>query len=115
MTDLPEGNWTGTFLGDLARESNSYKLHAVQKYNDFVKSVAQEVASLGSDARLTTGVGAFVVGQKYDCSDGNLPDVLLYLKETVCACASLGFVGTAGSTIAESVELMSKNRMCSGV
>ncbi|BFG31350.1 hypothetical protein CerSpe_176250 [Prunus speciosa] len=47
-----------------------------------------------------------------DCPPG-LPDVLLYIEQTVCSCASLGFVGTAGSTIADIIESMRKFGACS--
>jgi hypothetical protein len=54
-----------------------------------------------------------VPGSQKSCALGSyLPDVLLYIEESVCSCASLGFVGTAGSTIAESIELMRKNNVC---
>jgi hypothetical protein len=49
---------------------------------------------------------------KMDCPHQILPDTLLYIEESVCSCASFGFVGTAGSTIAESIELMRKSAAC---
>ncbi|CAN1748294.1 O-fucosyltransferase 30 [Linum perenne] len=47
------------------------------------------------------------------CPHQKLPDILLDIEESVCSCASLGFVGTAGSTIAESIQLMRKSDVCS--
>ncbi|GAB2292182.1 hypothetical protein Dimus_026433 [Dionaea muscipula] len=114
MTDLPVGNWSGTYLGDLAGDAGSFKLHVMREADDYVTSIAREVASLGLNTRSTTAARGTSYDQKYDCSKGYLPDILLYLEETVCACASLGFVGTPGSTIAESIELMRKNSVCSG-
>lgn len=49
---------------------------------------------------------------KMDCPHQRLLDTLLYIEESVCSCASFGFVGTAGSTIAESIELMRKSAAC---
>ena len=46
------------------------------------------------------------------CRPSRSLDVLLYLEETVCSCAPLGFVGTSGSTIGESIELMRKFGVC---
>ena len=50
--------------------------------------------------------------KKKACNQVLLPDILLYIEESVCSCASLGFVGTAGSTIAENIELMRKKNTC---
>jgi hypothetical protein len=36
-----------------------------------------------------------------DCGPVQLPENLLYVEQSVCSCASLGFVGTARSTIAQ--------------
>ncbi|KAH7835848.1 hypothetical protein Vadar_030459 [Vaccinium darrowii] len=52
-------------------------------------------------------------GMKKHCHPPLLPDILLYIEDTVCSCAKLCFVGTAGSTIAESTELMRKYGVCS--
>ncbi|KAK9095252.1 hypothetical protein Scep_026721 [Stephania cephalantha] len=97
MTDLPEANWTGTYLGKLARDSDAYRLYNLQEEDEKVVQTARKLvpASL----------------QK-NCSPGTSPDILLYIEEAVCSCASLGFVGTAGSTIAKSIEQMRKNGVC---
>ena len=49
--------------------------------------------------------------KKY-CLNQRLPDILLYVEQTVCSCATLGFVGTAGSTISENIELLRKYGLC---
>ncbi|KAL9260523.1 O-fucosyltransferase 30-like protein [Drosera capensis] len=108
MTDLPPSNWSGTYLWDLARDVNSFKLHLMSEDVNFVMTTAKKVASFGFDMRPKTAAG----DHNYYCSNGQLPDILLYLEETVCACSSLGFVGTVGSTIAESIELMRRNAIC---
>ncbi|GMH22779.1 hypothetical protein Nepgr_024622 [Nepenthes gracilis] len=116
MTDLPKSNWTGTYLGDLASDTNSFKLHVIRKEDDFVRHTAEKIAT--SSLGMRSGSVRFSSGQanttKWHCPNQFLPDILLYVEETVCSCASLGFVGTAGSTIAESIELMRKNAICSG-
>ncbi|XP_034214980.1 O-fucosyltransferase 30 isoform X2 [Prunus dulcis] len=89
MTDLPKNNWTGSYLGKLVRDSrHGLKFGTVPKEHD--------------------GTGQI----EKDCPPG-LPDVLLYIEQTVCSCASLGFVGTAGSTIADIIESMRKFGACS--
>ncbi|KAI8001584.1 O-fucosyltransferase 30 [Camellia lanceoleosa] len=50
---------------------------------------------------------------KKNCRPPYLPDMLLYIEEAVCNCTSLGFVGTTGSTIAESIQLMRTHGVCS--
>lgn len=113
MTDLPEGNWTGSYLGDLSRDSNQFKLHFLREEDELVIETARKVVAAGHGLRFgfvpdSLGMG----GLKKHCPSERLPDVLLYIEEAVCSCASLGFVGTAGSTIAESVELMRKFGTC---
>lgn len=114
MTDLPEGNWTGSYLGQLARDSHHFKLHFLREEDELVIETAKKVMAAGHGLRFgfvleDVGMG----GLKKHCPSEVLPDVLLYIEESVCSCASLGFVGTAGSTIAESVELMRKSGTCS--
>ncbi|GER34752.1 O-fucosyltransferase family protein [Striga asiatica] len=104
MTDLPRVNWTGSYLGDLAKDHDVFKLFVLRVEDELVVQTAKKLLNSGS----------------YDGGDGerlcnafSLPDMLLYLEETICSCASLGFIGTSGSTIAESIEIMRKNRICS--
>ncbi|MFS7997058.1 putative GDP-fucose protein O-fucosyltransferase [Helianthus anomalus] len=111
MTDLPRSNWSGTYLGDLANDPDSFKLFSLSENDNLIKETAKQVVdeghSLKFGASLNTGV-------KKDCRKGQiLPDILLHVEETVCSCASLGFVGTAGSTIADSIEMMRKKQICS--
>ncbi|KAK1435920.1 hypothetical protein QVD17_01693 [Tagetes erecta] len=111
MTDLPMSNWSGTYLGDLANDSDSFKLFVLSENDDFIKKTAQKVI----DEAHSMKFGAFFNnGIEKDCHRGQvLPDILLHVEETVCSCASLGFVGTAGSTIADSIEMMRKKQICS--
>ncbi|KAL0542092.1 hypothetical protein IC582_022181 [Cucumis melo] len=114
MTDLPESNWTGSYLGDLDSDSNHFKLFFLKEHDELVLRASKKVMAVGHGLRWTSN--AFGPGRirnmKKECAPERLPDVLLYIEETVCSCASLGFVGTAGSTIAESIELMRKYGVC---
>ncbi|KAG7955417.1 hypothetical protein I3843_11G070900 [Carya illinoinensis] len=114
MTDLPEGNWTVNYLGELARDSHNFKLHLLREEDELVIETAKKVMAAGHGLRFGFVPEDFGIGGlKKHCPSEILPDVLLYIEESVCSCASLGFVGTAGSTIAESVELMRKSGTCS--
>ncbi|KAL2894517.1 O-fucosyltransferase 30 [Bienertia sinuspersici] len=99
MTDLPRSNWSSCYLGELANKTSSFKLHVLSDGEELVKRTAAKV-------------GAAYDGSKDSHCPHQLPNVLLFVEETVCSCASLGFVGTAGSTIAENIELMRKNNVC---
>ncbi|XP_057510465.1 O-fucosyltransferase 30 [Actinidia eriantha] len=113
MTDLPEGNWTGSYLGDLARDSGAFKLHVLRENDNLVTRTAKKLAASGNGKKFSYHPER-IVGTKRHCHPPLLPDMLLYIEESVCSCASLGFVGTGGSTIAESIELMRKYGVCSG-
>ncbi|GKV38013.1 hypothetical protein SLEP1_g45971 [Rubroshorea leprosula] len=115
MTDLPKGNWTGSYLGDLARDSDNYKLYFLQKQDVLVIETAKKLAAASHSMKsgsVPSNLGALPKVEK-QCFPHQLPDALLYIEETVCSCASLGFVGTAGSTIAESIEAMRRFGVCS--
>lgn len=115
MTDLPEANWTGSYLGDLAGDAHQFKLYFLKDRDELVIQTARELVDANhglnfwSLPKNSDGDGTI----KKHCRPSTLLDVLLYIEETVCSCASLGFVGTSGSTIAESIELMRKFGMCS--
>lgn len=115
MTDLPESNWTGNYLGDLAKDSNQFKLFFLKEIDQLIIQTAKRIADAGHGLKF----GSFANSHdgtdqvKKDCPSAVIPDVLLYIEQAVCICASLGFVGTAGSTIAGSIELMRKFGACS--
>ncbi|KAJ4831602.1 O-fucosyltransferase 30 [Turnera subulata] len=115
MTDLPQGNWTGTYLGELAGDSEHFKLHFLREEDDLVIQTAKDIVASGYGLRLGSSPRSFKESSamRMSCSSRKLSDVLLYIEESTCSCASLGFVGTAGSTIAESIELMRKFDVCS--
>lgn len=112
MTDLPSSNWSETYLGELARDSSAYKLHYLQEGDELVVRTAQKV--MAAEHGLRSGFLPRVLDgkSKKSCRSVVLPDILLYIEEAICNCASLGFVGTVGSTIAQSIELMRKNNLC---
>nr|XP_043612904.1 O-fucosyltransferase 30 [Erigeron canadensis] len=111
MTDLPMSNWTGTYLGELANDSDSIKLFLLSENDELVIQTAKKVVDEGHGMKF----GASYSGSnEKDCYRGQkLPEILLHVEETVCSCASLGFVGTTGSTIADSIEMMRKKEVCS--
>ncbi|KAL9228081.1 hypothetical protein vseg_003697 [Gypsophila vaccaria] len=98
MTDLHRSNWSGTYLDVLTSDASSFKVHVLDSGDKIVKQTANKLAASH--------------GTKLRQCPWNQPDLLLYIEETICSCASLGFVGTAGSTIAESIELMRKSGFC---
>lgn len=103
MTDLPASNWTGTYLESLANDIKSYKLHILHENDELVIQAAKRIiAPKNITSMHTDRVCGYVSSQ----------DILLYIEETICSCASMGFVGTAGSTIAESILSMRKNNIC---
>ncbi|KAK9733485.1 hypothetical protein RND81_04G070800 [Saponaria officinalis] len=98
MTDLHRSNWNGTYLDVLANDASSFKVHVLDNEDEIVKLIASKLAASR--------------GTKLIHCPRNEPDLRLYIEETICSCASLGFVRTAGSTIAENIELMRKNSFC---
>lgn len=115
MTDLPQGNWTGSYLGDLAMDSANFKLYFLGENDLLVMNTAKKLAHARHGPRFKSFPGSMDAVAKVEkhCSLDILPDVLLYIEETICNCASLGFVGTTGSTIAQSIEVMRKFSLCS--
>ncbi|PHT58181.1 hypothetical protein CQW23_00544 [Capsicum baccatum] len=111
MTDLPMANWTGNYLGSLAE--SDVKLFVIREDDDLVQETAKDVMVAGHGLEVGS-VSQISAGIKKRHHPQSLTDFLLYIEEVVCSCASLGFVGTAGSTIADSIELMRKHDICSG-
>ncbi|CAN6445430.1 unnamed protein product [Victoria cruziana] len=113
MTDLPPANWTGTYLGVLTNDFKSYKIYSLHEEDELVIQTGKRVLSAEHGIRSGFLPKMHVTPRKIgDCPSKTIPDILLYIEETICSCASLGFVGTAGSTIAESIKLMRKNSVC---
>lgn len=110
MTDLPLGNWTGSYLGDLARDSRNFKLFTLTEENELVRKTATKLVTARQRPKFQSSFKN--LDELKPCDSQTLPDLRLYIEESVCGCASLGFVGTTGSTIAESIELTRKHRVC---
>ncbi|XP_051114772.1 O-fucosyltransferase 30 [Andrographis paniculata] len=112
MTDLPRHNWTGTFLGNLQKDSNVFKLFVLGEEDELVSETAKKVLNAGYGMKLQSDPSYFDRTDQH-CSALSFPEMLLYIEETICSCAPLGFVGTTGSTIAVTVELMRTHGVCS--
>ncbi|KAK1695936.1 hypothetical protein QYE76_012633 [Lolium multiflorum] len=107
MTDLPPANWTKTYLADIAKDEK-YELYTL-KENDVLQTAEKLMAA---EHGLRSGFFPKIAeSSNEDCDPVQLPEILLYVEESVCSCASLGFVGTAGSTIAGSIETMRMNNI----
>ncbi|KAA3457637.1 O-fucosyltransferase family protein [Gossypium australe] len=118
MTDLPQGNWTGNYLGDLAKDSTNFKLYFMNKEDLLVTETAKKLALARHGLRSGSSLGGIestdtVAKLQKHCSPRILPDILLFIEETIRSCGSLGFFGTAGSTIADNIEIMRKFGSCS--
>ncbi|GMP74339.1 hypothetical protein CsSME_00031786 [Camellia sinensis var. sinensis] len=105
MTNLPHGNWTGSYLEDLSRDSDAFKLHVLREKDELVTRTAKNLAVSGNEMKFG------FLSESLDIMKKNfyppyLPDMLLYTEEAICSCTLLGFVGATESTIAESIELM---------
>ncbi|EFJ35033.1 hypothetical protein SELMODRAFT_80402 [Selaginella moellendorffii] len=114
MTDLPRANWTGTYLQELS-ERSEYQIFRLEEGDEIVRDTARRVLALkpGSDDPLKVVV---MEQQTLDQAPHHqmLPDILLYVEEAICSCASLGFHGTAGSTISEMItQLRNATPQCS--
>jgi hypothetical protein len=112
MTDLPQVNWTNTYLADVA-EDGRYKLYTLKESDELVRQTAERL--MAAEHGVQSGFLPKTMGSydtKNDCSPVQVPEILLYVEQSVCSCASIGFVGTAGSTIAGIIETMRKNNAC---
>lgn len=111
MTDLPFRNWTGSYLGELAKDSDDFKLIFLREEDELVAQTAKKVLNSGHGMKVQFASSKFD-GREEQCNAVSLPDILLFIEETICSCSTLGFIGTSGSTIAESIELMRKHNLC---
>ncbi|CAD6207249.1 unnamed protein product [Miscanthus lutarioriparius] len=110
MTDLPPANWTKTFLANVATDER-YKLYMLKESDELVLQTSEKL--MAAEHGVRSGLLPKIIeSTKKDCDPVQLPEILLSIEESVCSCASLGFVGTAGSTIAGSIETMRKNNVC---
>ncbi|KAK3157136.1 hypothetical protein QOZ80_2AG0116650 [Eleusine coracana subsp. coracana] len=110
MTDLPPVNWTNTYLADVAKDGR-YKLYTLKESDELLQQTAERLMSAEHGVR-SGFLPKNMVNTEKDCSPVQLPEILLYVEQSVCSCATLGFVGTAGSTIAGIIETMRSNNAC---
>ncbi|KAJ0961920.1 hypothetical protein J5N97_029748 [Dioscorea zingiberensis] len=113
MTDLPRSNWTGTYLANLANNPNTYQLYTLSETDEIIEQTTKKLmtAEHGMYSSFLPKREGINLKNKH-CDAALPPDILLCIEETICSCASLGFVGTSGSTIAESIELMRRHNDC---
>ncbi|KAL6906384.1 hypothetical protein ACP4OV_003985 [Aristida adscensionis] len=110
MTDLPPANWTKTYLANVATDQR-YKLYTLKESDELVLQTAKSL--MAAEHGVRSGLPPKIVENKEkNCDPVQLPEILLYVEESVCSCASLGFVGTVGSTIAGSIQTMRKHSVC---
>jgi hypothetical protein len=110
MINLPQMNWTDTYLADVAKDGR-YKLYTLQKTDELVRQTAEKLMTSEHGVR-SRFLPKTMFSTNKDCGPVQLPKKLLYVEQCVCSCASLGFVGTAGSTIAGIIDTMRKNNSC---
>uniref|UniRef100_A0A2K2BY79 Uncharacterized protein n=1 Tax=Populus trichocarpa TaxID=3694 RepID=A0A2K2BY79_POPTR len=112
-----KNHWKATFLSlkkklQVLKQSGSQLVHIFEMTDLPRADFLREEDGLVKKTAMNLAVAGHGLKMKMDCPHQILPDTLLYIEESVCNCASFGFVGTAGSTIAESIELMRKSAAC---
>ncbi|KAI5068240.1 hypothetical protein GOP47_0016585 [Adiantum capillus-veneris] len=113
MTDLPRSNWSKTYLGELDADK-SYKLHTLDASNPLIQETASKLAE--EDYGLLSGYlpphKATQTELQYPKRLWIHPDILLFVEEVICSCASLGFVGTSGSTLSANILQLRLGNTC---
>ncbi|KAM1127743.1 hypothetical protein ACFX13_038494 [Malus domestica] len=111
----PEIIITGQELicGNWLKDSHQFKLFFLKEKDELIIQTGKRIVDASHGMKFGTLLKNHdQTGQvKKGCPPG-LPDVLLYIEKNICSCASPGFVGTAGSTIAEIIESMRKFGAC---
>ncbi|KAJ7545401.1 hypothetical protein O6H91_09G117900 [Diphasiastrum complanatum] len=113
MTDLPRVEWSGTYLGELAA-SDEFQLHILELEDELVLKVAKD--TLIREHGLKSGFlpkGFVGIGKAMKWNITDLTDVRLCVEEVICACATLGFQGTSGSTITDNINELRASKTCS--
>lgn len=116
MTDLPRSDWTNTYLGELDMNKSLFKVHIVEDRDSLIREAAIKLAK--EDYGLQSGFlpprhENTPTGRQDPIAIGTVPDILLYVEEVICSCATLGFVGTSGSTLSESISQLRNANTCS--
>jgi hypothetical protein len=117
MTDLPRSNWTNTYLGELDMETSRYEVHVLEEGNVLIQRTAKVLAEREYGIRsgfLPQHESMVTDGEKHLHEWAMAPDILLYIEEVICSCATLGFSGTSGSTLTENILLLREAKTCDG-
>ncbi|KAF9614067.1 hypothetical protein IFM89_014867 [Coptis chinensis] len=80
--------------------------------DELAVQIAKKIANVEYGLRSGSLFRNLDANKNKKCRVDILPDILLYLEEAICNCGKWGFVGTAGLTIAESIERLRKNGVC---
>ena len=115
MTDLPSENWTGTALGNIRDSESLYHIHKLNSSKDVIESASRSI--LEGEFGFRISPGNLLARETHDEQpltylSSVMPLVLLCVEEVVCSCASLGFSGTVGSTITESIMDLRAAQIC---
>lgn len=113
MTDLPAEEWQDTFLGRLASNHTDYKLCTLSAKTGLVITTARNI--IAEEIGLRSGY--LPLEPSREEMAGRLkprfvPDILVNIQEVVCSCASLGYFGTSGSTLANAISDMRGAGVC---
>ncbi|MCO5603353.1 hypothetical protein L7F22_057503 [Adiantum nelumboides] len=114
MTDLPRSKWNDTYLGELIVD-DSYKVHTLNGTDPMIQQTAIELAE--GDYGLRSGYfpphnKTMNIEVEDPDSVSVHPDILLFVEEVICGCASLGFAGTSGSTLSASILQLRSGITC---
>ncbi|MCO5600276.1 hypothetical protein L7F22_054386 [Adiantum nelumboides] len=113
MTDLPRSNWSKTYLGELDVDK-SYKLHTLDANDPLIQETANKLAK--DDHGIHSGYLPPLKATQTDLEDFKPvwvhPDILLFVEEAICCGASLGFVGTSGSTLSANILQLRLGNIC---
>lgn len=115
MTDLPRSNWSKTYLGELDAKKSLYKLHTIDSNDPLIEETAFKLAK--DDYGLQSGFlprlnKTVFTGNRDHVAIGTGPDILLFVEEVICSCATLGFAGTSGSTLSENISQLRMGNIC---
>ena len=122
MTDIPRDKWNGTFLESLRvmgfdlKTTSSLLKHMeaigrrtlVREYGLLTNRVSRSDVE---DPRKQNG-WSDGRGQMRVKGFGTIPDLSLFVEQTICSCASLGFIGTQKSTASGHVHHMRAAKLC---
>lgn len=114
MTDLPSENWIGTALGTIRDSKSLYHIHRLNSSQDVIESASRSI--MAGEFGFPVSPGNLLLRETHEQPLTYLSSVItlvaLCVEEVVCSCASLGFSGTVGSTITESIMDLRAAQIC---